>query len=461
MSDDLLSLDACGLAEGIHEKRFSPVEVLTACLERIDALNPKLNAIVTMIDGAMERARQAEAATMRGESWGPLHGVPFTVKDCVDTAGTRTTGGSLIFADNVPEKDATVVTRLLDAGGVMMAKTNLPEFALWWETGNRIFGTTRNPWDETRTTGGSSGGEAAAVSSGMSPLGIGSDVGGSIRQPASHCGLVGLKATHGRIPLTGHWPDVLLRYMHVGPLTRTVRDSALALRILSGADGADPYALRVPAPDIDVAGPLGELRIGWCAEGPFAPVAAEVQQAVERAASAFEAMGHRVEPVSLDSWDELSGQAISDAIYAAEGRHWIMPIIEGKEDLLAPTIVRRLSAPAPSMDEYQAAIANCELLRQDTARLFASYDLLLCPTTPLPAHPHDSAKLDIDGRQVVGRNALRATIPFDLTGSPAVSVPFGRSSDGLPIGVQIVGRHLDEATVLRAAAALEGTGSAA
>ena len=456
MSDDLLMLDAVGLAEGIREKRFSPVEVLTACLARIDALNPSLNAVVTMIDGAMERARQAEAATMRGESWGPLHGVPFTVKDCVDTAGIRTTGGSLIFADNVPDRDATVVTRLLDAGGVMMAKTNLPEFALWWETGNRIFGTTNNPWDTSRTTGGSSGGEAAAVSSGMSPLGVGSDVGGSIRQPASHCGLVGLKATHGRIPLTGHWPDVLLRYMHVGPLTRTVRDSALALRILSGADGADPYALRVAPPEIDVDGPLGELRIAWCPEGPFAPVAAEVQQTVERAAMAFEAMGYRVEPVSLDSWSELSGQAISDAIYAAEGRHWIMPIIEGKEDLLAPTIVRRLSAPAPSMEQYQAAVADCELLRQDTARLFAAYDLLLCPTTPLPAHPHDSAKLDIDGEQVVGRNALRATIPFDLTGSPAVSVPFGRSSGGLPIGVQIAGRHLDEETVLRAAAALEG-----
>jgi len=456
MSDDLLTLDAVGLAEGIREKRFSPVEALNACLGRIDALNPRLNAIVTMIDGAMERAQQAEAAMMRGESWGPLHGVPFTVKDCVDTAGIRTTGGSLIFADNVPDKDATVVTRLLDAGGVMMAKTNLPEFALWWETGNRIFGTTNNPWDETRTTGGSSGGEAAAVASGMSPLGIGSDVGGSIRQPASHCGLVGLKATHGRIPLTGHWPDVLLRYMHVGPLTRTVRDSALALRILSGADGADPYAVRVPAPDIDVNGPLGELRIGWCGEGPFAPVAAEVQQTVERAARAFDAMGHRVESEPLDSWNELSGQTISDAIYAAEGRHWIMPIIEGKEDLLAHTIVRRLSAPAPSMEQYQAAVADCELLRQDAARLFASYDLLLCPTTPLPAHPHDSAKLDIDGQQVAGRNALRATIPFDLTGSPAVSVPFGRSSDGLPIGVQIVGRHLDEATALRAAAALEG-----
>lgn len=460
MNDDLLTLDACGLAEGIREKRFSPVEVLTACLERIDALNPGLNAIVTMIDGAMERARQAEAVTMRGESWGPLHGVPFTVKDCVDTAGVRTTGGSLIFADNVPDRDATVVKRLLDAGGVMMAKTNLPEFALWWETGNRIFGTTNNPWDVSRTTGGSSGGEAAAVASGMSPLGIGSDVGGSIRQPASHCGLVGLKATHGRIPLTGHWPDVLLRYMHVGPLTRTVRDSALALRILAGADGEDPYALPVPPPDIDVNGALGELRIGWCGEGPFAPVAAEVQATVERAARTFEAMGHRVEETSLGSWDELSGQAISDAIYAAEGRHWIMPIIEGKEDLLAPTIVRRLSAPAPSMEEYQAAVADCELLRQGAARLFASYDLLLCPTTPLPAHPHDSARLDVDGRLVAGRNALRATIPFDLTGSPAVSVPFGRSSDGLPIGVQIAGRHLDESTVLRAAAALEGAADA-
>ena len=461
MSEDLLTLDAVGLAEGIRDRRFSPVEALTACLERIDALNPKLNAVVTMVDGAMERSRQAEAATMRGESWGPLHGVPFTIKDCIDTAGIRTTGGSLIFADNVPDENATVVTRLLDAGGVMMAKTNLPEFALWWETGNRIFGTTNNPWDESRTTGGSSGGEAAAVSSGMSPLGIGSDVGGSIRQPASHCGLVGLKATHGRIPLTGHWPDVLLRYMHVGPLTRTVRDSALALSILSGADGADPYALRVPPPDIDVDGPLGELRIGWFAEGPFAPVAAEVQETVARAATAFEALGHRVDEVSLDSWNELSGQAISDAVYAAEGRHWLAPLVDGKEDLLAPTITRRLSAPAPSMEVYQEALAACELLRQDTAALFTTHDLLLCPTTPLPAHPHDSARLVIDGQEVVGRNALRATIPFDLTGSPAVSVPFGRSSDGLPIGVQIVGRHLDEETVLKAAAALEGAGDAA
>ncbi len=459
MSEELLTLDAVGLAEGIRARQVSPVEALGACLDQIEALNPRLNAIVTMVDGAMERARQAEDAVMRGESWGPLHGVPFTVKDCIDTAGIRTTGGSLIFERNVPDENATVVTRLLEAGGVMMAKTNLPEFALWWETDNRLFGRTNNPWDESRTPGGSSGGEAAAVSSRMSPLGIGSDVGGSIREPASYCGIVGLKATHGRIPLTGHWPDVLLRYMHVGPLTRTARDAALALSILSGADGADPYALPAPPPDVDLERPLGKLRIAYCPEGPFAPVSADVRQTVSRAASAFEEMGHHVELVSLESWNELSGQAISDAIYAAEGRHWLTPIVEGKEDMLAAPIRRRLAAPAPSMQEYQEAVADCELLRQDAARLFAAYDLLLCPSTPIPAHPHGAAKIDVDGVSVVGRNALRATIPFDLTGSPAVSVPFGRSSDGLPIGVQLVGRHLDEATALRAAAALEEAGS--
>ena len=458
MSEELLTLDAVGLAEGIRARQVSPVEALGACLDQIEALNPRLNAIVTMVDGAMERARQAEDAVMRGESWGPLHGVPFTVKDCIDTAGIRTTGGSLIFERNVPDENATVVTRLLEAGGVMMAKTNLPEFALWWETDNRLFGRTNNPWDESRTPGGSSGGEAAAVSSRMSPLGIGSDVGGSIREPASYCGIVGLKATHGRIPLTGHWPDVLLRYMHVGPLTRTARDAALALSILSGADGADPYALPAPPARRGPRTTTRQAADSVLPRGAFRPGVRRRAADRQPRGSAFEEMGHHVELVSLESWNELSGQAISDAIYAAEGRHWLMPIVEGKEDMLAAPIRRRLAAPAPSMQEYQEAVADCELLRQDAARLFAAYDLLLCPSTPVPAHPHGAAKLDVDGVSVVGRNALRATIPFDLTGSPAVSVPFGRSSDGLPIGVQLVGRHMDEATALQAAAALEEAG---
>ena len=199
MSDAICYANATELAARIRAKDLSPVEVLRAHLQRIDALNPTLQAIVTLVDGAMDQARQAEAAMMRGEWWGPLHGVPFTIKDCVDTAGDRTTRGSQLFANYVPNADATVVTRLKQAGGIFMAKTNMPEFALWWETGNRVFGFTQNPWKLGHTAGGSSGGEAAAIAAGLSPLGVGSDVGGSIRQPAHYCGIVGLKATHGRI----------------------------------------------------------------------------------------------------------------------------------------------------------------------------------------------------------------------------------------------------------------------
>ena len=211
MSEDICYADATELAERIRSKALSPVEVVDSFLGRIETVNPSLNAIVILADGATERARQAEAAIMRGETWGPLHGVPFTIKDCVDTAGIRTTRGSRLFESHVPNDDATVVRRLKDAGGILIGKTNLPEFALWWETDNLVFGRTENPWKAGRTPGGSSGGEAAAIASGLSPLGVGSDLGGSIREPANYCGIVGLKATHGRIPLTGHWPETLLR----------------------------------------------------------------------------------------------------------------------------------------------------------------------------------------------------------------------------------------------------------
>lgn len=455
MMEDIQFIDATELAGLIRAKTLSPVELLNACLDRIDAINPKLNAVVTLVDNALDRARLAESAVMRGESLGPLHGVPFTVKDCINTAGIRTTGGSLIFKEYVPERNATVVERLTAAGGVMMAKTNLPEFALWWETGNRVFGQTNNPWDLDRTPGGSSGGEAAAIFSGMSPIGIGSDVGGSIREPANYCGIVGLKATHGRIPLTGHWPEVLLRYMHVGPLTKTVRDAALVLPILSGADGKDPYALHLPDPIIDLNRSLQDIRIAVCPEGYFSPIANDVKSTVVQAAKALEELGCKVELNSLDKWDDCSGLSISDAIYSAEGKYWLTPIVKDKEEFLAPTIKRRLSAPQPSMKDYQKALIDCEVLRQNVTHLFSTYDILLCPTGPVVAHPHGSSRLDVDGKEIVPRSALAATVPFDLTGSPAVTVPFGLSNDGLPVGVQLVGRHLDEGTVLCVAAALE------
>ena len=456
MSEEMCYTDAVELAEKIRAGHLSPVEVVQAHLDRIEAINPKINAIVQMVPGALERARQAEEAIGRQEVWGPLHGVPFTVKDCVDTEGVTTTRGSRFFADHVPGADASVVKRLKDAGGIFIAKTNMPEFALWWETDNLVYGRTENPWMTGRTPGGSSGGEAASIASGLSPLGIGSDVGGSIREPANYCGIVGLKATHGRIPLTGHWPEVLLRFMHVGPMARSVRDVALGLSLMAGPDGVDPYAMPMPLgtlPDADSN--VSGLRIGWFDEGPFAPVEPEVQRVVAKSAAALAELGCVVEPVSFPGWDELSGLAISGALFSAEGTEYLRPIYSGREEDLAPAMKRRLALPAPTFDEYLEAVSNCELLRQDLQRFFTDYDVLLCPVGPGPAQAHDSVELEINGQRVPGRKALGCTVPFDLTGSPAMSVPFGWADNGLPIGVQIVGRHFDESTVLRVGYALE------
>ncbi len=232
-SEEICYSDATTLAKRIRSRDISPVEVVKAHLERIEAINSKINALVTPDQKALHRAEKAERAMMRGEIWGPLHGVPFTAKDCFDTEGVRTTRGSRIFLYHIPTTDATAVNRLKKAGGILLGKTNLPEFSLWSETSNRIFGPTENPWQIGRTPGGSSGGEAAAISAGLSPLGIGTDLGGSNRLPAHYCGLVGFKPTHGRIPLTGSWPDLMSQYMHVGPITRTVQDAALVLSILS------------------------------------------------------------------------------------------------------------------------------------------------------------------------------------------------------------------------------------
>ena len=455
MSDELYYADAIELAERIRLRDVSPVEVAQAHLDRIDAVNPALNALIAFPEGVMDRAREAEAAVLRGEYWGPLHGVPFTVKDCVDTAGVRTTRGSRLFEDRVPSVDATVVQRLKDAGGIFIAKSNMPEFALWWETDNLVYGRTDNPWMAGRTPGGSSGGEASAIAAGMSPLGIGSDVGGSIREPANYCGIVGLKATHGRIPLTGHWPEALLRFMHVGPLARSVRDAALGFNLMAGPDGLDHYAIPVPVPDVsEIAPPVG-LRVAWCPEGPFAPVDREVQNTVAAAAAALGELGCLVEPVGLEEWEDWPAQQISARIFSAEGSRYLGPIIEGRQELLALSMQRRLSIPLPAFDEYLEAMEQVELLRAGLAALFTRFDVLLCPSGPVTAHPHDTRRHEIGEETAPPRHALTCTVPFDLTGSPALSVPFGRSREGLPIGVQLVGRHFEETTVLRAGAALE------
>ena len=231
------------LAERIRAKEVSPVEVMQAHLDRIQCINPALNAIVTVNDAALDQAREAERMVMRGEPLGHLHGVPFSVKEVFDTDGIASTRGSLLYADRVPAADATAVQRLKAAGAIVIGKTNCPEFALSPETVNDLFGRTSNPWNLDRTSGGSSGGEAAAVSAGLSPLGIGTDLGGSNRLPSHYCNVVGFKPTHGLIPLTGSWPEIMSRRMHVGPIARSVRDIALSLTVLSGPDSRDPHAI--------------------------------------------------------------------------------------------------------------------------------------------------------------------------------------------------------------------------
>lgn len=428
--------------------------MLAALRARAEALNPALNALVTPMPDAEERARAAEAAVLAGEDVGPLHGVPFTIKDSFDTAGVRTTRGSRLFAEHVPAEDAEVVRRLVAAGAIPLAKTNLPDFVLWWETDNLVFGRTVNPWDPERTPGGSSGGEAAAIAAGLSPLGIGSDLGGSIRLPAHYCGVAGLKPTHGRIPTTGHWPEVLLRFMHVGFLARAVGDVALALAVTAGPDGRDPYCPPVPPPAPLEGAALPQLRVGLVLEA-FGAVDPEVRAVLERAAAALASIGCGVEPVEIPALTRHDWNPTTMTLYGGGGRLYFGRVIADRWDELHPALRRRLTAPAPSLEDYVASEEAVEELRLDLPKAFLSCDVLLCPTVPVPAHGHDADEVVIAGETYPPRTTMRATIPWDVSGSPALTVPFGWSSEGLPIGVQLVGRHFDDRLVLQAGAALE------
>jgi aspartyl-tRNA(Asn)/glutamyl-tRNA(Gln) amidotransferase subunit A len=457
MMDNIVRMDATRIAQLIAQRELSPVEVMQAHLDRIAAVNPKLNAIVTLADGAIEGARTAEAAVMSGAQLGPLHGVPFTVKDGIDTAGVLTQRGSPIFRGRVPDTDATVVARLKAAGAILIAKTNPPEFSYSIETDNLLTGQTNNPWNLDYTPGGSSGGESAAIAAGMSPLGVGSDLSISLRGPAAHTGVVGFKATHGRMPMTGHWPRVPRRFWHIGPMARSVRDVALAYSLMAGPDGADGFSVSSPSLDTGVGTKsTRELRVGWLASpGFFGPTDPEVVATVKAAAHALRNAGCHVEEVRLPVLEQTDANSVLWQLQQMESRREFEKVTAGHEAEIFRHAKLVLDAPDTPIVDFVAAEQAIERLRDSFAEYFQRYDVLLCPVTPFPATKHGLKDLVVDGVTVSPFHVMSATSPFSLTGMPALSMRFRTSHDGLPIGVQIVSSWLAESTTLKIASLLE------
>ncbi|TWB20318.1 aspartyl-tRNA(Asn)/glutamyl-tRNA(Gln) amidotransferase subunit A [Nitrospirillum amazonense] len=463
MTTDILFSDATTLARLIRAREVSPGEVVQAHLDRIAAVNPKVNAIVTVADGALTAAKAAEAALLKGEDVGPLHGVPFTAKDSIDTAGVATQRGSPIFKGRMPDTDAVSVARLKAAGGILLAKTNLPEFSYSIESDNLLTGRSNNPWNLDRTPGGSSGGESAAIAAGMSPLGLGTDLAISVRGPAAQTGIIGLKATHGRVPMTGIWPRAPRRFWHVGPMARSVRDIALAYALLAGADGADAFSSMMGAggtAPIDAGvgqAPTRPLRVGWLVEPGFGPIDMDVATTVQAAAEALKGVGCVVEPVRIPALERDFALDVFLRLHIMEMKPAFVEATAGQPpENLFHIAQAMLAAPETSMADFIEAEQAAERLKDGFADYFSRYDALLCPVLPLPAHGHGVTEVTINGQTVSAMNVMAATSPLNVTGLPGLSLRFGTSRDGLPISVQLVSSWMAESTILHLAGLLEG-----
>ena len=456
MSDSVVWSSALDLAARIRQKDLSPVEVTEAILGRIEALNPRLGAFcLVAADQARAAARDAEVAVMKREPLGPLHGVPVSIKDVIFTRGVRTTGGSRLFADLVPEHDAVAVARLRAAGAIVLGKTTTSEFGHKALTESPLFGSTRNPWDLTRTPGGSSGGAAAAVASGLGPIGLGTDGGGSIRLPAAFCGLVGFKPSYGRVPEYPTFPG-WDHVSHTGPLTRTVRDAAAALDAVAGGDDRDPNSLPsasgsyVDACERDVRG----LHVAWSADLGYARVDPVVQALCENAAAEFENLGCHVEVVN-PGWESLE-DAFSTMVAAQFHAAFADQIAERESDV-DPTLARFVARGASvTTRDYLVARARMREFWQEVLQFLARFDLLLTPTVAVPPFAADAKPpREINGERGSVLGWMPFTYPFNITGQPAASVPAGWTAENLPVGVQIVGQRHADATVLAACAAYE------
>jgi aspartyl-tRNA(Asn)/glutamyl-tRNA(Gln) amidotransferase subunit A len=453
----MIDLDAVTVAREIRAKKISPVEVVDAVLRRIDALQPIVNAFVTVTaDEARATARRAEAAVMAGGVLGSLHGVPFSVKDLVFTKGVRTTMGSAIFAEQVPVNDAVPVWRMRDAGAILVGKTTTPEFGHKPLTDSPLFGVTRNPWRLSRTAGGSSGGAAAAVATGQGPLALGTDGGGSIRIPAACCGIVGLKPTLGRVPHTQQ-ADLFSTVSYIGPMARTVAEVALCFDAIVGWDPDDPYSRPEPATD-PVSVDVRALRIGWMPRVGNRLVDRETLAACEAAARHLESAGAHVETVETDlaAFERIFLVFLQAGLAARIGAH-MATFGDRVAKSLRETVER--GAQWTGVD-YANALAQRTTVFRLVQTLFERFDVLISPTLSRPAldAEHDAhAPIVIDDQEA---GSIRGawypyTFPFNLSGHPALSLPCGWSADGLPIGLQIVGPWYADRRVLALAAHLE------
>ena len=457
---DLWKISGLQLARMISSKKVKPSEVMGAILARIEKVNPKLNAYCTLAqESAMAEARAADRKVTRAKSLGPLFGVPVSIKDLIFTKGLRTTFGSRMHENFIPDQDEVVVERLKAAGAIVLGKTTSCEFGYKSVTDSPLWGITRNPWNLEMTPAGSSGGAAAAVASGMGPLAVGSDGGGSIRAPASFCGIFGLKPSRGRIPLyplLPGWETLDRRLAHLGPLTRTVADAALMMEVMAGPDDRDPLSL--PGGRVAFRRELKKgirgLKIAWSLDLGYAVVDERVKAAVESAVKAFAELGAKLEIASPDF------PPMHDAfqlIFAAGCAGSIGDRLEEWKDRLDRGLVRltEIGLKASAAD-YIRATNRSHILWEKMQAFFEKYDLLLTPTLSVPPFPVGiDWPREIAGQKVHPLNYLAFTYPFNLTGQPAASIPCGWTDDGLPIGLQIVGKRFADVTVLRAAAAFE------
>ena len=457
---DLNFLSISAMAEKVRRKKISPVEVVESHLAQIERVDPQLNAFVHLdAERARGAARKAEALLHKKQLSGPLQGVPLSIKGSISVTGLRWEAGSKLRAGQVAEQDAPLVARLRKAGAIILGVTNTPEFLMAWETDNLLYGRTNNPWDLARTAGGSSGGEAAAIASGCSAGGVGSDGGGSIRVPAHFCGTCGLKPTPGRIPATGHFPEGLGPFAVlgvVGPMARTVADLRILFEVMQGSDGGDassaPVPVRWPSP-----GAVKKTRIGYFEDDGRIPVTAEIRKAVQTAAKALSRAGFRVEPFRPEGLNEA--RELWWKLFGIAGGMMLSPAIKGREPDISPQLEQFLSwvaaEPRHSGESLLDTWIQSDVIRNKVFAQMRDYPILICPAAAVPAFRHGERRWTIDGQVVKYLDAWSYTEWFNLLGTPAVSVPVSQSREGLPIGVQISGLPWQDELVLEIAAAFE------